>query len=54
MGVSQSWGYPFGGFYKKDHRILGSMVGSPYLGNYHMRMILKGCCKFRRGIKFYR
>ena len=30
--VSQNYGYFFGGPDNKDHRILGSMLGSPYLG----------------------
>ena len=32
MGVSQNYGYPFGGPYNKDYSILGSILGSPYLG----------------------
>ena len=30
LGVSQNWGYPFGGPYNKDYSILGSILGSPY------------------------
>ena len=32
MGVSQNWGYTLGGLYNKDYGILGSILGSPYLG----------------------
>ena len=32
MGVSQKWGYHFGGPNKKDYGILGSILGSPYFG----------------------
>ena len=32
MGVSQNWGYLFGGPYNKDYSILGSILGSPYFG----------------------
>ena len=32
MGVSQNWGYTFGGLYNMDYGILGSILGSPYLG----------------------
>ena len=33
MGVSQIYGVPFlGGPYDKDDGILGSILGSPYLG----------------------
>ena len=32
MGVSQNRGIPFGGPYKKDYSILGSILGSPYVG----------------------
>ena len=32
MGVSQNQGYLFGGPFSKDCSILGSMLGSPYLG----------------------
>ena len=37
MGVSQYWGYFFGGPYNKDYSILGSILGSPILGNYMSR-----------------
>ena len=30
MGVFQNQGYLFGGPYKKDYSILGSILGSPY------------------------
>ena len=30
--VSPNWGYPFGGPYNKDSNILGSILGSPYVG----------------------
>ena len=29
-------GVPFGGPHNKDYSILGSILGSPILGNYHM------------------
>ena len=32
MGVSQNYGYHFGGPYNEDYSILGSISGSPYLG----------------------
>ena len=32
MGVSQNQGCHFGGPYNKDYSILGSTLGSPYLG----------------------
>ena len=32
LGVSQNWGYLFGGPYNKDYSILGSILGSPYFG----------------------
>ena len=32
MGVSQNWGYLLGGPYNKEHRILESILGSPYFG----------------------
>ena len=38
MGVSQNYGYLSGGPYNKDYNILGSILGSPYLGklpNHH-------------------
>ena len=34
MVVSQNWGYNFEGPLNKDHSILGSLLGSPILGNY--------------------
>ena len=36
MGVSQNYGYLFGGPHNKDCSILGSILRSPYLGNYHI------------------
>ena len=36
MGVSQNQGYPFGGPNDKDYSILGSILGSLILGNYHI------------------
>ena len=32
VGSSQNWGYLFGGPHNKDYSILGSILGSPYLG----------------------
>ena len=32
MGVSQNYGYLFGGPNNKDYSILGSILGSPYFG----------------------
>ena len=32
MGVSQNWGYHFGGPNNKDYGILGSILGFPYFG----------------------
>ena len=32
MGVSQNKGYLSGGPHNKDYSILGSILGSPYLG----------------------
>ena len=32
MGVSQNYGYLFGGPNNKDYSILGSKLGSPYFG----------------------
>ena len=37
MEVSQNWGVPFlRSPHNKDHSMLGSILGSPILGNYHM------------------
>ena len=36
MGLSQNQGYNSGGPYNEDYSILGSMLGSPIWGNYHM------------------
>ena len=35
-GVSQNWGYLFGGPHTKDCSVLGSIMGFPYFGNYHV------------------
>ena len=32
MGVSQNYGYLFGGPNNKDYSIFGSILGSPYFG----------------------
>ena len=32
IGVFPKLGVPFGGPYNKDYKILGSILGSPYLG----------------------
>ena len=32
MGVSQNWGYHFGGPNNKGYNIFGSILGSPYFG----------------------
>ena len=32
MGVSQNYGYLFGGPHNKDYSILGSILGSSYFG----------------------
>ena len=32
MGVSQNYGYLFGGPHNKDYSIFGSMLGFPYFG----------------------
>ena len=37
LGVSQNYGYLFGGPHDKDHSILGSILGPSILGNYHLR-----------------
>ena len=37
--VSQNKGYPIGGLHNKDYNILGSILGSPYLGK------LPYCCR---------
>ena len=41
VGISQNKGYLVGGPYNKDYSILGSILGSPILGNYQVgfRMI---------------
>ena len=36
MGFAKSGGYLLEGVSNKDYSILGSMFGSPYLGNYHI------------------
>ena len=32
MGISQNYGYLFGGPHNKDYSILGSILGPPYFG----------------------
>ena len=32
MGLSQNYGYLFGGPHNEDYSILGSILGSPYFG----------------------
>ena len=32
MGLSQNYGYLFGGPHHEDYSILGSILGSPYVG----------------------
>ena len=32
LGVSENWGYHFGGLHNKDYSISGSKLGSPYFG----------------------
>ena len=34
VGVSQNYGYLFGGPHNKDYSLLGSILRSPILGNY--------------------
>ena len=48
MGVSQHYGYPFGGPNIKDHSILGSTLGSPYFRKlpYIMRTAMQEFEKF--------
>ena len=41
MGVSQHSGYHFRGPNKKDCIILGSILGHPILGNYHIGIMEK-------------
>ena len=38
MGVSQNYGYHFGGPHNKDYSILGSILGSPYFGKLPYRL----------------
>ena len=38
----QNWGYLIGGPHNKDHSILGSILGSPILGNYQVCLWPKG------------
>ena len=38
--VSQNYGYHFGGPHNKDHSILGSILGCPYLG----KVPFRACC----------
>ena len=42
MGVSQHRGYHFGGPHNKDYIILGSILGSPYLGKLPYLQCLHG------------
>ena len=37
LGVSQNYGYLFGGPHNKDYSILGSILGSPYFGKLPFR-----------------
>ena len=39
MGVSQNWGYRFGGPHNKDYSILGSILGSPYFGKVQYKVV---------------
>ena len=39
MGVSQNYGYLFGGPHSKDYSILGSILGSLIMGNFHIRAL---------------
>ena len=36
MVVTPKVGVPFWGSHNKDYSILGTILGSPYFGNYHM------------------
>ena len=45
MGVSQNQGYHFGGPNNKDYNILGSILGSLYLGNYHIKRFDLNFCQ---------
>ena len=40
--VSQNWGHLIGGLHNKDYSILGSISGSPILGNYQVCLWPKG------------
>ena len=42
MRVSQNQGYPFGGPYKKDYSIWGSIFGSPCFGKLPYNKELQG------------
>ena len=42
LGVSQNYGYLLGGPHNKDYSILRSILGSPYLGNYHLGFRTQG------------
>ena len=37
-------GFPFGGFHNKDCSILGSILGSPFFGNYHISVWTRARC----------
>ena len=41
MGVSQNYGYLFGGPHNKDYSILGSILVPLILGNYHIDLLEK-------------
>ena len=43
MGGSQNQGYHFGGPSNKDYNILGSILGSPYVGKLPNIITLKQC-----------
>ena len=49
MGGSQNQGYHFGGPRNKEYNILGSILGSPILGNYHMSEASHLGCQVLRG-----
>ena len=42
MGISQNWGYLFGGPNNKDYSILGTILGSLYLGKLPCRVCAFG------------
>ena len=47
MGVSQNYGYHFGGPNNKDYSILGSILGSPYSGKVPLVFGFKGVGWFK-------